>query len=350
MTIYYAEGRDYLLLSGYGSRLFGTHTEASDYDYKGVFSDTLHTFVCDHKPVIQTKGETTDGVKIEIEHNHVQKFASLLQAQQTFAVELLFAPESLRVKTSPEWLELLAHREKLVSSHVLPFLGFAVSQSQRYGLKGERLETLLLFDSMVQEYRAKMEEKSCHALSFIVSNEFFEELLEKLTGRPGFSYWEDIKPIRDGREMVVRYLTVGGKSYGETVPLKLWLDPLNRSVASYGKRAYDAKDAKGMDTKAISHAVRVANQAIELLQTGNITFPRPEAEHLKDIRFGRVSHSDASDELLAKIAQAEALVPLSTLPPQPDKDFIRAWADEVQMNAIRKETHARLILSLHEEM
>jgi hypothetical protein len=171
-----------------------------------------------------------------------------------------------------------------------------------------------------------------------VSPEFFNRLVASLEGRQGYSICEDVKG-----DTVVRYITVGGKSYGETVPLKLWMDPLNRSIASYGKRAYDAKDAKGMDTKAISHAVRVANQAIELLQTGNITFPRPEAEHLKDIRFGRVSHSDASDELLAKIAQAESLVDLSSLPPQPDKDFIREWADEVQINAIRHEINAHKV-------
>jgi hypothetical protein len=323
-----------LLRATYGSRLFGTFTEASDYDFKVIFVDDLRTLVTNHKETRQEVG-TLNGVKAETEHNHVQKFGKLLAAQQTFAVELLFLPKNCILTTSPEWEELMAHREKLVSSHVLPFLGFAVSQSKRYGLKGERLDTLLYFDEMVQAYAASLKQ---HETSQPVSPEFFNRLVASLEGRQGYSIWEDVKG-----DTVVRYITVGGKSYGETVPLKLWMDPLNRSIASYGKRAYDAKDAQGVDTKAISHAVRVANQAIELLQTGNITFPRPEAEHLKDIRFGRVSHSDASDELLAKIAQAESLVDLSSLPPQPDKDFIREWADEVQINAIKHEINAHKV-------
>ena len=340
-----------VLASTYGSRLFGTDGPASDYDFKIVFLDDLNTLVRNHQDVIQTKDEI-DGVKAETEWNYIQKFANLLCAQQTFAVELLFAPMAKMSRVSDTWMELLENRHRCLSVRVAPFLGFAASQAAKYGLKGERLDTLLLFDQMVQEYRAKVEEKSpgLHALSNPVSQDFFDTLIEKLTGRPGYAYWEDTKPLHGGGEMVVRYITVGGKSYGETVPLKLWLDPLNRSVASYGKRAYDAKDAKGMDTKAIAHAVRVANQAIELLRTGTITFPRPEAEHLKDIRFGRVSHSDASDELVEKIAMAHALVDTSSLPPQPDKDFITEWANEAQLRAIRKECSARVILALHEEM
>jgi hypothetical protein len=47
-------------------------------------------------------------------------------------------------------------------------------------------------------------------------------------------------------------------------------------------------DEHGFDTKFASHGFRLCRQGCELLKTGHITLPRPEAEFLKDVRSGMV--------------------------------------------------------------
>jgi len=47
-------------------------------------------------------------------------------------------------------------------------------------------------------------------------------------------------------------------------------------------------EAYGLDTKFVMHGFRLARQGAELLRTGNMTFPRPDAQQLRAIRDGKV--------------------------------------------------------------
>lgn len=47
-------------------------------------------------------------------------------------------------------------------------------------------------------------------------------------------------------------------------------------------------EQRGFDTKFAMHAIRIVEQGIELLTTGRITFPRPNARFLLDVRNGVV--------------------------------------------------------------
>jgi predicted nucleotidyltransferase len=46
-------------------------------------------------------------------------------------------------------------------------------------------------------------------------------------------------------------------------------------------------DEHGYDTKFAMHCMRLITQGIELITTGHITFPRPDAQELLDIRGGK---------------------------------------------------------------
>lgn len=74
----------------------------------------------------------------------------------------------------------------------------------------------------------------------------------------------------------------------------------------------------GFDTKFLSHAFRLLRQGRELLSTGNIEFPRPDREELKDIIFGRKygredlqkAHDDwKEEEVLLKEAFDKSVLP-----------------------------------------
>ncbi len=79
------------------------------------------------------------------------------------------------------------------------------------------------------------------------------------------------------------------------------------------------------------HLVRLLNEGQELLLTGNITFPRPEAKELLEIKNGKYTY----DELMDKIGDIEKgfgyLPTKSVLPVSPD---IQA-ADELCIQLIK---------------
>lgn len=90
---------------------------------------------------------------------------------------------------------------------------------------------------------------------------------------------------------------------------------------NYGDRARKAAMDEGIDWKAISHAVRAAYQIKELLLCKTITFPRPEAKLLTDIKTGKLSYAIVGPMLDALIDEVEVLAANSDLPDKPDTKF-----------------------------
>jgi hypothetical protein len=91
----------------------------------------------------------------------------------------------------------------------------------------------------------------------------------------------------------------------------------NTVWANYGERARAAMTNEGIDWKAVSHAVRVARQALELLRDHKITFPRPDAEELLAIKLGKLPYSQVSPMLEALVQEVNECE--STLPETTDK-------------------------------
>ena len=51
----------------------------------------------------------------------------------------------------------------------------------------------------------------------------------------------------------------------------------------------------GSDNKSLYHTLRLLSEGVELLTTGHITYPRPEANILMKIRLGKISQSRVYD-------------------------------------------------------
>jgi hypothetical protein len=61
---------------------------------------------------------------------------------------------------------------------------------------------------------------------------------------------------------------------------------LTKQSNKTGRR--ELTDEFGLDTKFVMHGFRLARQGAELLRTGHMTFPRPDADNLRAIRDGKV--------------------------------------------------------------
>lgn len=107
---------------------------------------------------------------------------------------------------------------------------------------------------------------------------------------------------------------------------------MQRLVDEYGQRALQAESQKGIDWKALSHAVRVGHQALELLRTGNVTFPLPNAGRVLEIKKGERPYQEVSAEIERLLEDVEAAL-VSPLPEQPDYE----WIDEFVADVHRRE-------------
>jgi hypothetical protein len=93
----------------------------------------------------------------------------------------------------------------------------------------------------------------------------------------------------------------------------------NKSTAFIGCCKQKAAQAnEGVDWKAMSHAVRVGHQSLELLRRGRITFPRPEAEHLVEIKTGKLPYAQVAEEIEYLIERIKEVEKVSLLPAEPD--------------------------------
>ena len=83
----------------------------------------------------------------------------------------------------------------------------------------------------------------------------------------------------------------------------------------------------GYDTKYAMHALRLGYQGVELLTTGRITLPVPEPQraYLRTIRRGEVGLTEVVAAVSAAEAELIRLQQSSTLPPEPDREWVDRW-------------------------
>ncbi len=132
----------------------------------------------------------------------------------------------------------------------------------------------------------------------------------------------------------IQYLEVCGQKSPFTASIKNAREIAGRLLEDYGQRALQAERNEGVDWKALSHAVRIGREAVELFQTGRITLPRPDAAHLLAIKQGGVAYNAVTEEIEALLSKIEAAAAGSSLPEAPDLRYIddlviRAYAGRV---------------------
>ena len=300
-----------------GSRLYGTHTEKSDFDYKVVVLPNVEQLLMNRqlsnrkeKPVGMKATDKMVAGEAETEYLPLQVFVDDLFAGQTYALELLFAFNQGLAERCNDYvlnnkvtLMMRELQDKFLTSNVKKMVGYAVSQSQMYGLKTERFTTLKKVVDMLHE----------HLAFFPVNTTLNEEtdLRERLLKLP------HVKPVMiensAGGSALAPALDIVGKKFPLTNKVVTLLNSLQGLLDGYGARVASF-EGEGVDWKALSHAIRITTQVLELSRTGKLTFPNAEADNLRAIKEGAMTLEDATALLNEKFAQVDEAVANSTLP------------------------------------
>lgn len=310
----------------FGSHLYGTSTPESDIDYKSVFIPIGRDILLQRaKGSISNQRPKGDGEKnyageVDEERFSLQRFLQLASEGQTVALDMLFAPDwAFTEKPSPLWRDIQANRHRLLTKKSKSFIGYARTQANKYGIRGSRVAAARAALTMLKNeplLDAKLGSLAVYIHDLIASHEHM-------------SIIKDVTP--HGQEILL--WNVCDRKMPFTASVKNARDIMQRVVDEYGKRALMAETQQGVDWKALSHAVRVGHQAVELLSTGHITFPLPNAAHVLEIKQGRMLYQDVAAEIEELLVAVEAAAEASVLPEEPDME----WIDDFVVVAYRGE-------------
>jgi hypothetical protein len=273
-----------------GSYLYGTNLETSDHDYKAVYIPTLKSILTGK--VKKTLSLTTGGdgkntsEDIDIEVFSLDQYLRLLSQGQTNALEMLFIKNALI--TSNIWKDLCKDGYKFANMNAGAFVGYCKAQAYRYGNKGNRLSTiekvLEVCQTLDQDEHIYRYEYHWTALIKDLPN-IQKIMIEIRRGHP------DLKPALD----------ICGRKFAFSDRVKSMTDSLIKLKDTYGSRSKSAKADGGVDYKALMHAVRIIDEAIELAIYGELDFPRSGADLYKDIRQKKIPFDEISNLIESKM-------------------------------------------------
>jgi predicted nucleotidyltransferase len=315
----------------FGSHLYGTATPASDLDFKSVFVPSARSILMQSAPKTISHsrpkgvGEKNYAGEIDEEQISIQKFLHLAAEGQTMALDMLFAPDYAIVgESSWEWREIIANRHRLLTRKSAAFIGYARQQANKYGIKGSRVaaarDALALLESSMKDNGAT------------AKLQVVEQEIRDLAGvNDHMSFLNDTTP----HGQVITLWEVCDRKMPFSASIKNARDIMQRVADEYGRRALMAETQQGVDWKALSHAVRVGEEAVELLSTGHVTFPLLNAEHIIDIKLGRIAYQQVAEEIEDLLERVEQAAATSRLPDRPDEEWIWRFLVHVHRQAVK---------------
>ncbi|MCX9024651.1 MAG: nucleotidyltransferase domain-containing protein [Candidatus Methanoperedens sp.] len=335
-----------LLEIKFGSHLYGTDTPESDLDYKSIYVPTareivLHTYKkvdCISRKKKHCERNNKEDVDIEV--FSLDRFLDDLMAGQTWALDMFFATESSYTECSllgrGVMMDLHMNKERLLTRNVNAFVGYARQQAAKYGIKGSRMDalkrTMVLLESLPQWDRLAQYDKQVYALV---------DECKELISLERTPLVEVVMVPGPNKVDMMPHLHVCGRKMAFQTPIKIIKECYGKILAEYGQRAKKAHLAGGVDWKALSHAVRVNHEALELLKTGKVTFPRPERELLLKIKTSGQTQAMEDKEVYAMIEQG--LLELteahghSTLRDEPDYEWANDYVYNLYSNIVKRD-------------
>lgn len=327
----------------FGSHLYGTDTPNSDTDLKSIYLPEAREIVLGRYPkTISTTrpkqtGERNNKNDIDIEIFSLDRYLKLLTEGQTVSLDILFAPNNMfnNINDHNFWIfeKIRANKDKLICKDITAFFGYAKQQASKYGLKGFRVAA---FREALEFLSDKPDYSKLHELD--LTNFVYKDAerycmmrqMPKLKNE-----YIKITSKTNPRGVDEEFLEVAGKYYAVHCNVKLVKQQLQEKFDEYGKRALMAEKNEGCDYKALSHCVRVNSQGKELLETGHITFPRPDRELLLKIKTGQMHYKDIEPIILEGFEQLEKAKEKSTLREKPDLEWVDNFITDIYTNIVK---------------
>ena len=319
-----------------GSNLYGTNTPLSDVDERGVFIPSekfFHGFL--------DKTEQFEDKVNDITYFELRKFLYLALDSNPNIIELLFIPEKNTLLMTNEWEDIIANREHFLSKKArFSFSGYAYTQLNRI----KRHRNWLLnppkkkperTDYGLSDNKPAMPKEQIGAFNRLLTL-YLEDIKDF---HPLKTQLEELTETRDFHIIVQELKSFEKETIKKIIPISdNFLEALEKEKAYLNaKREWDhyqnwklnrnadraaLEEKFGFDCKHGAHCFRLISQCEELLMTGFITFPRPDAELLLEIRYGKWSYDELLENVNSFEGKFEDLYKSSILPHKPNRDKV----------------------------
>lgn len=327
----------------FGSHLYGTSTPESDLDFKGIFIPSARE-IClgNYKKTINIQrpkksGERNTKDDIDVEFISLDRFLELLCDGQTMALDILFGmkAEDMTDQGAEIMTEIYKNRHAFLNKNVNAFVGYARQQAAKYGVKGTRMDALKNTLDMLAQL-PQNDKLFSHQLAVIDLVDASKELIS-LEKTP----LVEIAHCKGPNGKTEPHLHVAGRKIPFHANVKYAAEIFGKIYRGYGERAFKANLAGGKDYKALSHAVRVNAEAKELLETGFITFPRPEAELLLQIKTADkngMPFDEISEIIETGLAGLMESQETSVLRAEPNREYAEQIIYRVHREIVQKDS------------
>lgn len=303
-----------------GSHLFGTATILSDRDYKGVFIPDAEDILLGHGK--DTRNSTTGSSTsknskddIDVELYSLTKFMKMVSDGDTSAIELLFTPKEMIIESTPEWDEIVRLREFLISKSIRNMVGYIKSQVNKYGIRGSRMGELGNFMDLMKQ----LDNDNPRVKLKVVWSKV-EELLKN------FEHIKVIKMTKPNKsDEHIPGIEVLRAKFDHDTSLAVVAKWCSDKYKKFGQRSREAKNNNGIDFKAVSHGIRVALQAKELLSTGKITLPHTgeNLDLIMKAKLGNMDYKEFTSILEKLLDEVEDISKVSTVRENASNDVIK---------------------------
>lgn len=288
---------DCIFVGFHGSFLYGLEREGSDIDVKAVYLPTKTDLILGDSA--KTHNFKNDELDIEVEVKSLSSFLKSAKACDTNCVDLLHCPEEMIITKQPLWDEIVKHKSCIFAKNMRGIVGYIKTHAKKYTNKIDR------FNEMKKVLEV------CDTVSSQVEGCKVMDVAEYVGGEEyNFKY---VKPVTLVQDHEQQYLEVCGKKYIFTWDVSQLSAAMEHEISRYGNRTNDGSE-KGMDTKSLSHALRVLFELKEILSTKTVTFPLKEKDYVLAVKLNKVPYDEVMSKIDSMYDECMELLATSELP------------------------------------
>lgn len=289
------DGRIPILVVRHGSNLYGTATPESDEDMRMVFlphPDEVLLGRVDFSLDSNRASRTLGHGDTDVAGFTLARFLMLLAKFDMNAIEILFAAEATAcLYRHPLIDRLLADRERLIArgttsavGHARSILGSMAPDTDRYARTFRDALDLLPAD-----YDDLKVYKYPGLIDALVQIDRIDLVLRTSEGdQAGTAISEAV--VRAGRAAgATLFVRIRDRMVPSTATIGDLRRVLSRPLDKDRRDRRARQEHIDVSPKDLYHALRLLSQAVELCDTGRLTFPRPERQMLMALRRGELS-------------------------------------------------------------
>ncbi len=288
---------DFLCCSG--SRLYGTYREDSDYDYRGYLVPPFEYLIGNKKFECQEIPGSDHKVY------SLKRFLELALKGDPLIVESFFVPEDKIIKRSKLSDIIIGLKDDIVSNVIYSrIVGYSHSEWRK--AMGEKI---------VLEKRERTEDTVINDIR------------------------EIFKPSKEQMDSIIKTL------YEDR---ELKIIPSKKGIGGKRKKEFDRY---GYGVSSAAHSIRLLGQVWELMMKGTLTFPRQNADLLKDIRYGKVTKKRVESIYTKNRIMVEAARDASVLRDKPNRKKVwETYLEVVSILLMRDDRFANFLRYTEEEI